>query len=90
MTPSKFGEIRIPRVKKGRSIPEKIVAKKDKGAPDRTITRPPRPDRGGGPHGPGRGRPQPDPGFENDLPGEPIVPDRDDELGGDVIVPPPD
>ncbi len=82
---NEYGEIRIPLVKKGSSM----VAKKDRGAPDRTITRPPRPDRGGGSPRPDRDRP--DRGFENDLPGEPIVPDRDDRPGsdepGEVIVP---
>jgi len=74
----RFTNVRIPGVKKTTSI----VSKKDKGAPERGTPRPARPDRGGG-H-PGR----PDRAFENDLPGEPIVPDRNDaEMPGEIIVP---
>lgn len=74
----KFTNVRIPGVKKITSM----VSKKDKGTPERGSPRPARPDRGGG-H-PGR----PDRAFENDLPGEPIVPDRNDaEMPGEIIVP---
>jgi len=78
MKSDRFTNVRIPSVKKTTSI----VSKKDKGTPERGAPRPARPDRGGG-H-PGR----PDRAFENDLPGEPIVPDRNDaEMPGEIIVP---
>jgi hypothetical protein len=78
MKSDSFTHVRIPGVKKTTSI----MSKKDKDTPERGTPRPARPDRGGG-H-PGR----PDRGFENDLPGEPIVPDRDDaEMPGEIIVP---
>ena len=75
----RFINVRLPGIKKTTTS---IVSKKDEGAPERGTPRPARPDRGGG-H-PGR----PDRAFENDLPGETIVPDRDDvEMPGEIIVP---
>ena len=82
-----FASIRVPGVKGTAAI----VAKREKNAPERGAPLPARPDRGCG-HPtrdtghPGRGRP--DRAFEDGLPGEPIVPDRDDaESTGEVIVP---
>jgi hypothetical protein len=77
MKSDRFTNVRIPDVKKTTSI----VAKKDQGTPERSTPRPPRPDRGD--DHPGR----PDRSFEDDLPGEPIVPDYDEETSGDIIVP---
>jgi hypothetical protein len=75
---SRFTNVRIYGAKNATSI----VAKKEKGTPERGTPRPVRPDRGGD-------RPRrPDRAFENDLPGEPIVPDRNDaEMPGEIIVP---
>ncbi len=74
----RFTDVRTPSVKKTTSI----VSEKNKVRPERVAPSPARPDRGGG-H-PGR----PDRAFENDLPGEPIVPDRNDaETPGEIIVP---
>jgi hypothetical protein len=56
------------------------MSKKDKGTPERGTPRPSRPDRGG--DHPGR----PDRAFEDGLPGDVIVPDRND-MPGEIIVP---
>jgi len=65
-----YGKIRILGFRKQSS-----VAKKDKGKPDRGTERP---DRSGDNPRPDTNRPpRPDRAFEDDLPGEVIVPDRD-------------
>lgn len=62
--------------------PTSIISKRVKDTPERSTPKPARPDRGDQPSRPNR--------FEDDLPGEPIVPDRDDapaEMPGEIIVP---
>ena len=73
MKSGKFTNVPIRSINEATSI----MSKKDKGTPDRGTPPPERPDRGGHP-----GRP--DRGFEDDLPGEPTVPDRNVDLPGDL------